>query len=805
VIQQTPQRPFAPAERPSRPKASERTTRKPAPLWDRIKILLFLALCWLFALAVTWSTIVEPPGGPFIDAVKLTTRSYAWIWILAILECLRQLHYLIEEHSKRYYRFWTVTFAKAFSKRNGRMNDWTRYRLLRAIKIVGTLLILGTIVGQLTGVHPPWLGIVAIPARIVLALPLVFQLAFGFLFGMLQFLGIFVLLTRGGVETYMPDDIETRFTDVWGQDHVLAKVKENMVFLEDPKIIEDRGGYVPRGILLYGPPGTGKTLMAQAMAGETEKPFVFVEPGAFINTFFGIGLLKMWMLWRKLRKLALRYGGVIGFFDEADSLGNRGQLTQQPGFMRTDQLGHPTCNGLSYLSDAARLEVARSTMAHAPEDVGSRRRRDGIFMGMGGMRGDPFALQRLLTEMDGLKKPRGFFNRRIRRLLGMRPKPPPHYRILVIMATNLPQALDEALLRPGRIDRMYRVGYTSKEGRRMTYEGYFAKVQHSLTPEQIDKLAVITPYYSGAKVKDLVNESLIQAIGRDASSIEWQDVIKAKHLKELGPPEDVEYIDRERHAIAVHEACHAVSAYRARRHMTIDMASIEKGSGYLGLVASVKPEDQYTTWKTDLESDIMVSVASLAGERLFFHGDSSSGVSGDLETATRVATGMEGYLGMGKTIAVHGVTYEQGIGGSRPRPDRPEPDTKIPDTLGQRIEERLDGIMSRTTKLLDENRHEILAVAYALETHKTLAGDDVIAVIEGTEGPIVDGTRYHTDDFKRALVQYHTRAAEAHEAHADVAEPLPVLIPAMPVAVVTGNGQAAVTGATGSPPRPDPS
>ena len=81
---------------------------------------------------------------------------------------------------------------------------------------------------------------------------------------------------------------------------------------------------MPGGILLWGPPGTGKTLMAQAVAGETAKPFVFVDPGAFINMFMGVGILKVKSLFRKLRKLSLRYGGVIVFFDEADSLGNRG-------------------------------------------------------------------------------------------------------------------------------------------------------------------------------------------------------------------------------------------------------------------------------------------------------------------------------------------------------------------------------------------------------------------------------------------------------------------------------------------------
>ena len=105
-----------------------------------------------------------------------------------------------------------------------------------------------------------------------------------------------------------------------------------MLYLEDPESIEDHGGFVPGGVLLWGPPGTGKTLMAEAVAGETGKPYVFVDPGAFINMFFGVGILKVKSLFRRLRKLSVRYGGVIVFFDEADSLGSRGGTAGgQPG------------------------------------------------------------------------------------------------------------------------------------------------------------------------------------------------------------------------------------------------------------------------------------------------------------------------------------------------------------------------------------------------------------------------------------------------------------------------------------------
>src|SRR5262249_10991091 len=151
-----------------------------------------------------------------------------------------------------------------------------------------------------------------------------------------------------------------------------------------------------------------------------------------------------------------------------------------------------SCNGLSYLSSSTASMLARDAMQHALADGEPPRRiRDRVVMpGMGG--GGMGTLQALLTEISGLKKPRGFFNRVVRRTLGMRPKPPPKYRILIMMATNMPEALDEALLRPGRIDRIYKVGYPSKAGRVRTYEGYLNKVSNSLTPAQVDKLATIT-------------------------------------------------------------------------------------------------------------------------------------------------------------------------------------------------------------------------------------------------------------------------------------------------------------------------
>jgi ATP-dependent Zn protease len=759
----------------SREREEDRTTRKPMILWDRVKFLILLAGLWLFFVMAAMG------GNPilsFDDAVDAERRSKWWLLALIGVELLRQLHYYVSERLPRYHAYWTKKVFPGFERRTGRLNDWTRFRIARVLKWALVLVAIDLVVARLTDTNP-LLAVAQIPAQLFVALPFVAQLAFAFFFVIFQFVGLFWFLSRGGIEVYFPDDVKTRFTDVWGQDPVLERIKENILFLEAPEAIEEKGGYVPGGILLWGPPGTGKTLMAEAVAGETGRPYVFVDPGAFSAMFMGIGVMKVKSLFRKLRKLAVRYGGVIVFFDEADSLGNRGQLAAGPGqaFSPPYQVG--ACHAPSYISAAGCNLTVRQSLAQAePEPV--PRRASFMMGGMGGG-GDGGTLQALLAELSGLKKPRGFFNRVVRRTLGMRPKPPPKYRILVMMASNMPQALDAALLRPGRIDRIYKVGYPSKAGRVRTYEGYLAKVSHQLTPEDVDKMATITPYATGASIKDLVNEALITAIRSGRDTIRWSDMITAKHLKELGPPENVEYIERERHAIAVHEACHAVAAYRVRRHLTIDIATIEKGGDYLGMVASIPPEDQFSQWRSEYEADIMVFIASLAGERLFFDGDNTSGVSSDLEHATQIATYMEGFWGMGSSIACHGVTHKVGIGGGgKGKGEEKEKDLLHTGGLGERIEDKLVELMDRTRQLLEANRTQILALAHALETYKTIPGEDVHAIIEGRRGPLIDGTPYGQPEFKAIAEDYHSRVMAAHRGHGRVDIPLPLL-----------NGQAA--------------
>jgi hypothetical protein len=284
--------------------------------------------------------------------------------------------------------------------------------------------------------------------------------------------------------------------------------------------------------------------------------------------------------------------------------------------------------------------------------------------------------------------------------------------------------------------------------------------------------------------------------------ITWPDVINAKHLRDLGPPEDVDYIERERHAVAIHEACHAVIAYRTRQHAEIDIATIEKGSGYLGMVSSIDPEDQFTQWRSEFESDILVGLASLAGERMFFDEDNSSGVAGDLETATLIATQMEGLFGMGTTVSSlsAGQRMQTGTPGSRGKGSQEDSSAVARRMLADRIEDNLTRLLERAVEALRENERWVLSIAHALETHKTVSGEDVTAIFAGTTGPLLDGSVYHEDAFIDRLREYHQAAKQAHHTHSKPGVSLPTPEPAYAITIPDGylNGNGNLLTATGT-------
>ena len=216
-------------------------------------------------------------------------------------------------------------------------------------------------------------------------------------------------------------------------------------------------------------------------------------------------------------------------------------------------------------------------------------------------------------------------------------------------------------------------------------------------------------------------------------------------------------------------------SYRVQKGFGIDIATIEKGQGFLGFVQPIPLEERFTEWRTTYEADVLVSLASLAGERMFFGGDNSSGVSGDLRSATTLALAMEGLWGMG---ASHRLARRLRCRrpAPRPRPTAATATSSSPSSAGG-PRSRCSGSTSEAGRILEANRREVLAVAHALETHKTITGEDIEAIIEGRQGPLVDGRPYGRPEFLQAAEAYHEVALAAHQAQSGIDMPLPVLAP----------------------------
>lgn len=727
----------------SKGKMESKIVRRRQPFFKKIKLgLLLLVISFVQMNSILNNPLLTPKA-----AVKIFIEDNKFLFVLLVIEFIRQLHFLAGENIVAYWSVW----SKLSKMVNGffmKLQPQQRSVLSKNAKRITIFVIFAACTAVTLGMPlastPKYFGktitsLVKGVFETVSNAGTMIQLVVFSAIGLFQLVMMFWFVAKGGFDVYYPENIKTRFSDVYGQDHVRDRVKEVVDFLENPDLIEENGGHVPGGILLYGPPGTGKTLLAEAIAGETGKPFVSVDPGAFQAMFVGVGNMKVKALYKKLRELATQYNGVIVFFDEADSLGNRGAGVSAAAL--APNLQNMNCGSATYLTGASLNAVNQY------QDINK------VITPINGGGGGGGGLQALLTEMQGLKKPRGFFNRRVRRAIGLEPLQPPKYRILHVMATNMPGTLDPALLRPGRIDRQFRVGYPSKEGRVVTLKNYLAKVPNTITDDQIERLATTMNYGTGAIIKDMVNEGLIMALRDKRTTITWEDLVRAKRFKDLGPSEAVEYVERERHAVAIHEACHATVAFLLRKRLRIDTATIEKGSDYLGFVSSISTDELYTRWKSDYESDICVALASLAGERHFFGSDSTSGVSGDLQTATKIAALMESQWGMGDSLSVTPVMAEAQIGQARGGGGKP---------ASERVEKKLKDLYLKTEKLLVKNQDLVLILAHALETHKTLNGPDVEAILRKEQGELVDGSIYKNPKVVAKIRQYHSNVVSTH-------------------------------------------
>ena len=207
----------------SRPRDSDRKTRVHLSVYDRTKFLLLFALTF-FVLA--WASMADNPLLSFSDAVSKTADEKVWLLVLAGIEIVRQIHFALAELLAPYHGIWLKYFA--FVERLlGKLSDWNRFRLGRVIKWLVFVAMFSIVLGAIYK-ETPVRALFLAPKALWSALPMIGQLMFAVVFVIIQFAAIFWFLSRGGVDTYFPDDIKTRFSDVWGQDHVLNRIRENL-------------------------------------------------------------------------------------------------------------------------------------------------------------------------------------------------------------------------------------------------------------------------------------------------------------------------------------------------------------------------------------------------------------------------------------------------------------------------------------------------------------------------------------------------------------------------------------------------
>ena len=294
-------------------------------------------------------------------------------------------------------------------------------------------------------------------------------------------------------------------------------------------------------------------------------------------------------------------------------------------------------------------------------------------------------LNQLLVEMDGLSEDSGT-------------------RILVIAATNRPDALDEALLRPGRFDRLVRVDLPDKDGR-LAILHIHTKNKPLATEVDLAKIAQETFGFSGAHLESVANEAAVFALREGTEEITLKHLHEAVEKVMLGEKLDRKPTPEELHRVAVHECGHALLAELVRPH-SVAQISIRSRGNALGYVRHYPKDDLYLYTQNMLEEQIMVALAgALAEEEIL--GSRSTGAAGDYEQALKL---VESILASGmSTLGVMDVAHLS-----------TEQRQQVTGQILQELEQKTkDNICAYKTILLN--------LAQVLETEESLDGEELRA------------------------------------------------------------------------------
>jgi cell division protease FtsH len=307
-------------------------------------------------------------------------------------------------------------------------------------------------------------------------------------------------------------------------------------------------------------------------------------------------------------------------------------------------------------------------------------------------------LNQILTEMDGFT---------------------PATDLIVIAATNRPDVLDSALLRPGRFDRRIAVSPPDRTGRRLILEVHTRGVPLAADVD-LDELAARTPGMVGADLANLVNEAALAAARDHENEVTSSHFATALDKILLGAERKLMLTEADRRRTAYHEAGHALAGMMIPGADPVRKISIIPRGGALGVTLSSPESDRFNYTDAELNARLRVLLAGRAAEAMIF-GELTTGAESDLEELTRIARYMVGRWGMSPEVGMMTVL------------DRDIRGNASPQTLGQvdaEVRRIADEAYADVAALLRDERERLDALVEALLVHETLDADDAYRVVD---------------------------------------------------------------------------
>jgi cell division protease FtsH len=322
-------------------------------------------------------------------------------------------------------------------------------------------------------------------------------------------------------------------------------------------------------------------------------------------------------------------------------------------------------------------------------------------------------LNQLLAEMDGFES---------------------NDMVVVIAATNRPDVLDAALLRPGRFDRRVVVDLPEAAARKAILAVH-TKDKPLHAGISLDEIASMTAGFAGADLANLANEAALQASRRKATSITREDFIAAFDKIVLGDPREAKLRQAEKQRVAVHEAGHAVMAWAQPQSEPLRRVSILPRGMALGATQQVPPEDRHLHTRAELTARMLGLLGGYCAERLVL-GDISTGAEHDLKEATRLASKMVAHYGMSEELgpAYYDVAVEHAFLGARIAGENSTSDATV-HAIESEARRLLAKAQENAIATIEQQRERLDRLSAALIERETLEAD----ALDGVLGPRATG------------------------------------------------------------------